>query len=94
MSTDINSEVLDVPQDIRPIDVDKVETSKKIKKWKPYEKVAFRIGFLYMLILCIPTYSKFYTHLFKLEFSKITYHDFQSIVAFWPPQVLRPAYFY
>lgn len=86
MSTDINSEVLDVPQYVSPMDVDKVEAPKKSRKWKPYEKVAFRIGFLYMLILCIPTYPKFYTHLFKLEFFKITYHDFQSIVAFWPPQ--------
>jgi hypothetical protein len=56
--------------------------------WKPYQKIAFRIGFLYMLLLCIPTYPKFYQDLFSLEFSKITYHDFQSIVAFWPPQIV------
>lgn len=60
----------------------------KTKEWKPYQKIAFRIGFLYMLLLCIPTYPRFYEHLFNLEFSKITYHDFQSIVAFWPPQII------
>lgn len=87
MFTDIKSDELTVPQEIKIQTLtDKIATKKKSRQWEPYEKVSFRIGFLYMLILCIPTYSKFYKHLFTLEFSKITYHDFQSIVAFWPPQ--------
>ena len=56
--------------------------------WTPAAKLAFRIGFLYMLFLCIPTYPKFYEHLFGLQWGKITYHDFQSVVAFWPPQII------
>lgn len=56
--------------------------------WTNTQKIAFRIAFLYMLFLCIPAYPSFYTHLFGMEFSKITYHDFQSIVAFWPPQIV------
>jgi hypothetical protein len=58
------------------------------KVWTNKQKIAFRIGFLYMLFLCIPTYAGFYTHLLHLDFSKITYHDFQSVVAFWPPQIV------
>lgn len=58
------------------------------RRWTPTQKVAFRVAFIYFLLLCIPTYSNFYEHLFGLEFSKITYHDFQSIVAFWPPQLI------
>lgn len=58
----------------------------KPRPWKNYEKVAFRIAFIYFLILCIPMYWKFYEHIFTLDFSKITYQDIQSIVAFWPPQ--------
>lgn len=54
--------------------------------WKNYQKVAFKIGFIYLLALCIPTYPRFYEHLFNLRWDKITYHDFQAIVAFWPPQ--------
>ena len=61
---------------------------KKPREWKQYQKIAFRIGFLYMLFLCIPTYPAFYENLFKLRFSKITYNDFQEIVAFWPPQIV------
>ncbi|TXK49242.1 hypothetical protein FVR03_06655 [Pontibacter qinzhouensis] len=57
-------------------------------EWTQIQKVAFRVAFLYILFLCIPTYPRFYTHLFGLEFSKITYHDFQSVVAFWPPQII------
>jgi hypothetical protein len=56
--------------------------------WTHFQKIAFRIGCLYMLFLCIPTYPKFYEHLFGLQWSKITYHDFQTIVAFWPPQLI------
>ena len=56
--------------------------------WKQYQKIAFRIGFLYLLFLCIPLYPAFYESLFKLRFSKITYNDFQEIVAFWPPQIV------
>lgn len=58
------------------------------KPWTKTQKIAFRIGFLYMLLLCIPLYAKFYEELFSLKFSKITYHDFQAIVAFWPPQIV------
>jgi hypothetical protein len=56
--------------------------------WTTVQKVAFRIGFIYMLLLCIPLYLKFYKDVFSLQFSKITYHDFQAIVAFWPPQII------
>jgi len=41
-----------------------------------------------MLLLCIPLYAKFYEALFALRIPKITYHDFQAIVAFWPPQIV------
>jgi hypothetical protein len=63
-------------------------TKTSLNAWTNTQKIAFRIAFLYMLFLCIPTYPKFYEHLFGLQFSKITYHDFQSIVAFWPPQII------
>jgi len=56
--------------------------------WTNTQKIAFRIAFLYILLLCTPMYASFYTHLFELEFSKITYNDFQSVVAFWPPQII------
>ncbi len=67
---------------------DKTKAALKNREWTYYQKLAFRIAFLYMVFLCIPTYPSFYKHLFGLEFSKITYHDFQSIVAFWPPQIV------
>ena len=58
------------------------------KPWKQYQKIAFRIAFLYFFFLCLPTYSAFYTKLFGLRIPKITYNDFQEIVAFWPPQIV------
>ncbi|ANH81432.1 hypothetical protein A8C56_10970 [Niabella ginsenosidivorans] len=56
--------------------------------WTNFQKIAFRIAFIYFLLLCIPTYSNFYKELFGLHLSKITYNDAQSIVAFWPPQIV------
>jgi hypothetical protein len=65
------------------------KTTEPAKKpWTNIQKIAFRIGFLYLLFLCIPTYPKFYEELFSLRWGKITYHDFQGIVAFWPPQFI------
>lgn len=55
--------------------------------WTSAEKIIFRILGIYFVLLCIPSYSAFYTHLINLEFAKITYHDFQHVVAFWPPQL-------
>lgn len=82
--------ILDTSLDATELEHQSIEQERTITSsdWKNYQKIAFRIGFLYILFLCIPTYSKFYEHLFHLEFSKITYHDFQSIVAFWPPQIV------
>jgi len=57
--------------------------------WTTFQKFAFRIGFVYFVALCIPAYGNFYRDLVKLfDFSKLTYHDFQAIVAFWPPQFI------
>ena len=58
------------------------------RPWKPYQKIAFRIAFLYFLFLCVPAYALFYERLFALKLSGITYNDFQEIVAFWPPQIV------
>jgi hypothetical protein len=86
MSHEIANPVIPVVTRIEPAETH-INKSPKII-WSNKQKIAFRIGFIYMLLLCIPLYAGFYTHLFKLEFPKITYHDFQSIVAFWPPQII------
>jgi len=86
MSTKDLSAEITYSEEQEPVSEKAASTGKK--KWSNTQKIAFRIAFLYMLFLCIPTYPSFYTRLFELEFSKITYHDFQSIVAFWPPQIV------
>jgi hypothetical protein len=78
-------EVQEAPVSQQP---EKAVEPARPKAWTLTQKVAFRIGFLYMLFLCIPLYSAFYQHVFSLKWGKITYNDFQSIVAFWPPQII------
>lgn len=56
--------------------------------WTGTQKFAFRVAFIYIAIMCTPMYWRFYEGIFSLEFSKITYHDIQAIVAFWPPQFI------
>ncbi|HET6539766.1 MAG TPA: hypothetical protein VFG46_04725 [Chryseolinea sp.] len=59
-----------------------------VRPWQNYQKIAFRIAFIYIAIMCTPMYWNFYDHIFSLKLSDVTYHDAQSIVAFWPPQFL------
>lgn len=63
-----------------------VDINTTIRDWTNWEKFTFRVFGTYFFLLCIPAYSAFYEHLVNLDFSKITYHDFQAVVAFWPPQ--------
>lgn len=63
-----------------------LQQGEEPKPWKNYEKVAFRIAFIYIALMCIPLYKGFYESVFSLNLSKLTYHDLQNIVAFWPPQ--------
>ncbi len=90
MSTiDINSELTQKSLDSKQTEsVSKADSSSNSRIWTNTQKISFRVAFIYFLLLCLPTYTAFYKHLFGLEFSKITYHDFQSIVAFWPPQFI------
>lgn len=71
-----------------------IETPRKRRSapvgpaWTNFQKIAFRICFIYFLILCVPLYWGFYEGVFSINPAKIVYHDLQSIVAFWPPQII------
>lgn len=68
--------------------IDDKQYTSQDKRWTKGKKLAFRIFGIYFLALCIPSYPAFYQHLFNLDLSKLTYHDFQAVVAFWPPQLV------
>lgn len=73
----------------RPKAADEKRTRRTGQPWTSLQKIAFRIGFVYFVALCIPAYGNFYRDVIKLcDFAKLTYHDFQAIVAFWPPQFI------
>ncbi|GGC12667.1 hypothetical protein GCM10011386_00400 [Parapedobacter defluvii] len=77
------------PQAAHQADAENKEETARNRPWTTVQKTAFRIGFVYFVLLCIPAYGNFYRDLFKLfDFSKLTYHDFQAVVAFWPPQFI------
>src|SRR6185295_17791773 len=77
-----------VEETAKPVETAEQGNKKESPTWKNYQKVAFRIAFVYFLILCIPSYWSFYEGIWKIKLSKIVYHDLQNIVAFWPPQFI------
>jgi hypothetical protein len=52
--------------------------------WKGYQKVAFRIAFIFFLIMCIPTSWNWYAHLFTMDWLHLKYRDVYDIARFQP----------
>ncbi|MCW3107352.1 MAG: hypothetical protein JWQ09_1858, partial [Segetibacter sp.] len=52
--------------------------------WKGYEKVAFRIAFIFFIIMSIPTTADWYKNLFTLDWFHLHYRDLYDIARFQP----------
>lgn len=52
--------------------------------WKGYQKVAFRIAFIFFIIMSIPTTADWYTNLFGLDWLHLHYRDLYDIARFQP----------
>jgi hypothetical protein len=52
--------------------------------WKEYEKILFRIAFVFFGIMCIPTSVKWYKFLFQLDWTNLHGRDLYSLTNFSP----------
>lgn len=58
-------------------------------EWKGYEKVAFRIAFIFFAIYSIPWDPGFYKLLWSIDYKHFNYRDPTEIVAFFNPQFIN-----
>ncbi len=56
--------------------------SKKVPGWKAYEKVLFRIGFIFFVSICIPNSVEWYKQLININWTNLHYRDLYDIARF------------
>lgn len=61
--------------------------------WKPYQRVAFRIAFIFFVLMTIPTNPGWYTQAFHFDWTSLHYRDLYDIARF-QPVYLRGSGFY
>jgi hypothetical protein len=67
-------------QDTAPV----AGTAASPKPWKVYQRVAFRIAFIFFVIMCIPTSWNWYSNIFSMDWLHLKYRDVYDIARFQP----------
>ncbi len=49
------------------------------RQWSALEKFSFRVAFSYSVLMCIPLTAKYYTYIYKLNWSDLYWSDLSSI---------------
>ena len=55
---------------------------KKCLTRKPYEKVLFRVGFIFFIAICIPNSVEWYNQLIHINWTNLHYRDLYDIARF------------
>jgi hypothetical protein len=61
--------------------------------WKSYQKIAFRIAFVFFILMTIPESATWYTQIFHFDWTSLHYRDLYDI-ARYQPSFIRGAGFY
>lgn len=94
MATEINAEVINKRrasgEDVAP----SVVNSLPAKTWKTYQKILFRIAFVFFVVMSIPTSTEWYKNLVGINWFHLHYRDLYDIARFQPSLVRfeTPAY--
>jgi hypothetical protein len=96
MSTEIHSNVVKLQQ-ISAQDQTAASSAvneQPVKTWKPYQKVLFRIVFVFFVGMSIPMSGEWYKNLFGINWFHLHYRDLYDIARFQPSLVRfqTPAY--
>ena len=62
----------------------KTEVSPPPLVWKGYQKIAFRIAFIFFVIMAVPQNPQWYLQLFTFEWGSLHYRDLYDIARFQP----------
>lgn len=88
---EINQDTIElIEPHIEPISSEKVaenaagktENPKPISAWKNYEKIAYRIAFIFFISLSIPNSLEWYKHVFQIDWTNLHYRDLYDIARF------------
>jgi hypothetical protein len=52
------------------------------RPWKEYEKIIFRIAFIFFISICIPNNIEWYKHVINIDWTKLHYRDLYDIARF------------
>jgi len=63
------------------------------KTWKAYQLVAFRVAFIFFILMSIPESPAWYTQVFQFDWTSLHYRDLYDIARF-QPSLTRGAGFY
>lgn len=71
-----------------------VANEQPVKIWKPYQKVLFRIAFVFFVGMSVPMTGEWYKNLFGINWFHLHYRDLYDIARFQPSLVRfqNPAY--
>jgi hypothetical protein len=71
----------------------KITAEKPPLVWKSYQKIAFRIAFIFFILMTIPENPGWYTQWFRFDWTSLHYRDLYDI-ARYQPSFIRGAGFY
>jgi hypothetical protein len=83
MSAEINSEAINQEQVAASVTVNE----QPVKAWKTYQKVLFRIAFVFFVVMSIPTSAEWYKNLIGINWFHLHYRDLYDIARFQPSLV-------
>ena len=61
--------------------------------WKSYQKIAFRIAFIFFVLMTIPENPQWYTQFFQFDWTSLHYRDLYDVARF-QPMFIRGAGYY
>ncbi|WP_420146583.1 hypothetical protein [Spirosoma sp.] len=60
------------------------ETPKRYKNWTGGQKIAFRIAFIFFIVMSLPTSASWYKNFFSLDWLHLHYRDLYDVARFQP----------
>lgn len=58
------------------------DSKKEAGKWKGWQKVLFRIAFVFFVLMSLPTDADWYVHLFSMDWTSLHYRDVYDLARF------------
>ncbi|WP_298735804.1 hypothetical protein [uncultured Chitinophaga sp.] len=78
----ITSTAAAIPEVLHAQQEDQVVTTGALPVWKGYQKIAFRIAFIFFVAISIPNNAEWYKHVLNIDWTRLHYRDLYDIARF------------